>query len=105
VGKAAFSTVCKIFTHGKKILLNQGLCCATTSLLTILSTEYGENCGLEIRPVPAVHCDFFTHGKFILMDQRLEAVCGALLTILSTELVQNPGGSTVDNSLAWLLKI
>jgi hypothetical protein len=39
------------------------------------------------------------------MDQRLEVVYGALLTILSTELVQNPGGYTVDNSFARLLKI
>jgi hypothetical protein len=74
-------------------------------LLTILSTEYGENCGGKIRPTRAVHCDIFTHGKFFLMDQRVEVVYGALLTILSTELVQNPGGYAVGNSFARLLKI
>jgi hypothetical protein len=61
------------------------------SLLTILSTEYGEKCGQLFPRGRAGRCDIFTHGKFFLTDQGLNANWDALLTILSTENVQNGG--------------
>lgn len=87
----ALLPVCEIFTHGKKVLMNQGLCYPSMSLLTILSTEYGEKCGQLFRRAAPARCAFFTHGKIIHMNQRLKGLQAALLTILSTESVQNRG--------------